>query len=90
MDDLYDLLANPEYYSLSINTVAHTTGASVSLLKSNRLNNKFVRRYDDHINIFTFNGITYMGLQSQKIRYDDDAAAGTNWVEDAIKQGYYD
>ena len=42
------------------------------------------------VNIFTFNGVEYIGLESRKQDYDRDKAAGTNFVEKKIKEGLYD
>ena len=50
----------------------------------------FERLYKDPINIFTYGDITYIGLESQRVRYEEDKENGTNWVEDAISRGEYD
>ena len=42
------------------------------------------------VNIFTFKGVEYIGLESRKRDYDRDKAAGTNFIEDKIKRGDYD
>jgi hypothetical protein len=43
----------------------------------------------DYVNIFTYNGVTYIGLETERLRYDDDKIKGTNYVENLIKLGMY-
>jgi len=86
---LYKLLSNKKYYSLEINYVSKLVGLDVEYLESTRLSNVFDLLFRDRINVFTYNGVRYIGLESQRIRYEQDAAAGINWVEDAIKRGKY-
>lgn len=83
-DSLYDLLSNRDYYSLEINYVSEETLIPVSTLRSSSLSDIFLTYYDDPLNVFVFNSLTYIGLESQRIRYEEDKESGTNWVEDAI------
>lgn len=89
-DSLYDLLSNRDYYSLEINYVSKKTSIPVSTLRSRALSDTFLTYYDDPLNVFVFNSLTYIGLESQRIRYEEDKNSGTNWVEDAIARGDYD
>ncbi len=54
-----------------------------------QLSVRFDQLFTDQINVFKYNDVTYIGLQSRKKDYDHDAVEGNNWVEDAIKSGYY-
>jgi hypothetical protein len=46
-------------------------------------------RSGDAVNVFTFGGVEYLGLESRRVDYEEDKAAGTNHVEDKIKSGWY-
>lgn len=85
---LYHLLSDKSYYSLRLDYVANILKISVNNIRS--LSDAFEERFGDKLNIFIFNNVEYIGLQSRKIDYDRDASNGTNWVEKAIKEGYYD
>lgn len=88
--NLYNLLADRSYYSLEINYASKKTGIPTRILRSKALSDKFERMYNDPLNVFSYNGVTYIGLETQRIRYDEDKETGTNWVEDAIARGEYD
>lgn len=80
---LYDFLNNRDYYSLEINYVARKFNLS-------KLNFEvFQLLMNDSINIFTYNNITYIGLESRRIDYERDKKLGINWVEKAIREGKY-
>jgi len=51
---------------------------------------EFEQIFEDQINIFTFKGVTYIGLESRRLDYERDKLSGTNMVEDYIKKGFYD
>lgn len=87
---LYILLADESYYSLEIGYVSEETGISLHVLSSSALSKVFLILYNDTINVFVYRGVTYIGLESRRIKYEEDKAAGTNWVEEAIADGYYD
>lgn len=58
-------------------------------------NGKFVesymKRFDgDWINVFTFKGVEYVGLQTRKIDYENDKQNKRNFVEEKIRIGHYD
>ena len=44
----------------------------------------------DHVNLFTFNGVEYVGLESHRLAYERDRLARTNHVEGLIGLGYHD
>ena len=44
---------------------------------------------DDRVNVFTFLGVEYVGLESRRQDYENDKEAGTNYVEKLIQAGYY-
>lgn len=88
---IYDLLQDESYYSLSINSLCKKLGVTKSYIKSldHNISNVFKNRFNDHINIFTYNTITYVGLESRRIAYEIDKQNGCNWVEQAISEGRY-
>lgn len=92
---LYELLLNKKYYSLSINYVSELLEISISKLerldiKTNGItSNRFKKKFNDHINVFVYNNVKYIGLETRRIDYELDKKNGTNWVENAIKNGYY-
>ena len=85
---LYHLLRNKDYYSLNLSYVSSILNMPVNSIKL--LVDTFEERFGDELNIFMFNNVEYIGLQSRKIDYDRDTLNGTNWVEKAIKDGHYD
>jgi hypothetical protein len=93
--EIYKLLSNRDYYSLEINYVSKILNISKLDLQSfdNKLKSidsqQFEKFFSDKINIFIYNKVEYIGLESRRIDYDKDKLNGTNWVEDAIKAGYY-
>ena len=87
---LYRLLDDRRYYSLEINHVSGLLDVDIDYWSSPELSSIFQRIFNDKINTFTFNGVTYIGLESRRIDYERDKLMGTNWVEDAIKRGEYD
>lgn len=87
---LHALLSDKKYYSIGINRASKKTCMSVEYLRSTRLSNIFMCLFSDKINIFTFNGVEYIGLETRRIDYEHDKLLGINWVEDAIKAGKYD
>lgn len=50
---------------------------------------RFKTETNDHVNIFKYNGVTYIGLETEKIRYDRDKDRGVNYVENLINRGVY-
>lgn len=95
--DLFYLLSNKKYYSLSITYVSSKLNLSIEYLKNldfctrNRLNDHifnsslyFFLLFNDFINIFDYNNITYIGLESRRIDYENDKINNCNWVEDKI------
>ena len=93
--ELYHLLNKKSYYSLEINyatSILSREFSDVNLhtFRPNSIDSiEFNRITQDTINIFIYNGITYIGLESRRIDYERDAALGINWVEDAICNGEY-
>lgn len=49
----------------------------------------FEKQTKDHVNIFTYNDVTYIGLETERVRYDRDKQNKTNYVENLIHKGYY-
>lgn len=93
--ELYDLLNKKEYYSLSLDYVTRITGIPERVLwqfdrEGHRSRARdFEDQTGDSINVFRYNQIRYIGLESRRIDYMQDEKAGINWVADAIKEGKY-
>jgi len=89
---LYGILNNRKYYSLEINYLARRVGVSIKTLRSINTDQNaidFFRLIKDSINIFSYNNIEYIGLESRRIDYDRDKELGVNWVENAVNEGKY-
>lgn len=86
MDRLYQILLDKRYYSLEINYTSSMTSIPVEYLLQL---DKYRIVDGDWINIFQYNDVTYIGLQSRYLAYERDRLLGANWVEDAIKRGEY-
>ena len=98
---LYEYLKNDKWYSMQIdvtckkanitknelNDIKHKSGKNSESFERYILKIKGVK---DHVNIFDFNGITYVGLETRKKDYDRDRKNGTNRIENLIKDGWYD
>lgn len=94
-DDLYKLLADKLYYSLRIDYVSKVLKISTSYLrefgtKTTDLAKNFNQKHNDSINIFFYNNVEYIGLETRRMDYETDKIKGVNWVEHAIKHGVYD
>jgi hypothetical protein len=89
---IYNLLRDESYYSLGLNSLSKKLGVTKSYIRSldHNVNIEFKKRFNDHINIFAYNTITYVGLESRRIAYVIDKQNGCNWVEKAISEGRYE
>jgi hypothetical protein len=63
------------------------------ICKELRINRKQLMQLISHsseqINVFKFNGVEYIGLESRRIDYELDKFAGINLVEKLIEQNHY-
>jgi hypothetical protein len=90
------LLRDKNFYSYSVNYVSENTNIPVDKLMKFSHDAKsfestsFEHLTHDWINIFSYNNVEYIGLESERIRYEEDKLNGTNVVEDLIKMGFYD
>lgn len=88
-------LKDPRFYSCEIYWASKQINIPVNeLMKYAYMANTpesimFENITNDHINIFNYNGVTYIGLESERIRYDKDKDKGINYVEYLIGQGIY-
>ncbi len=94
LSHLYNVLRNPSYYSLEINYLSKLTNISPLILRmlshpSSLYAIRFHQLTHDTINVFTYNNVEYVGLETRRLDYERDKAAGTNWVEHAIARGEY-
>lgn len=94
---LHDLLSVTDqgYYSLSVRYVARELDIDVDLLRSlgdrdNKYAKRFFEKYGDYINVFKYNRVTYIGLESRRIAYEVDERLGINPIAKAIERGEYD
>ena len=85
---VYEIIKNKEWYSyglqyimrlLDLQSVEEMTKIAVSL--SNKIGDK--------VNIFSYNGVYYVGLETRRLDYERDRREGKNKVEKLIKQGHY-
>jgi hypothetical protein len=91
---IYELLNDKSYYSLTLSYAAEQLQLPRSVLRkfadSNDIRKKFEQCTGDQLNMFKFNQVTYIGLETRRIQYEIDKVNGTNWVEKAIVAGEYD
>ena len=97
--NLYDFLLplrDNRFYSYEINYTSETLNIPLEILlkysHDEILSESITFEYltGDWVNIFTFNNITYIGLESERLRYDQDSDLGINYVENLIQKGVYD
>lgn len=92
---VYNLLSNKMFYSLRLNYISDILAIPTRYLRLLSCQSSSISKYNfsknfcDEINIFNYNGIEYMGLESRRIDYERDKLEGTNWVEKEIKRGKY-
>jgi len=76
-------LSQRSFYSIAISKVLTDLGIT-------RANLAFlIGTADVQINVFEYNGVEYVGLESRRLDYVRDAAHGTNAVKYAIDRGVY-
>jgi len=82
-----NLLQNPEWYSLGTKAFLETLKIDIPVLKAclTRLREK-----GHKINVFTYGGRQYIGLEYRRLDYERDKRNGVNHVERWIKEGVYD
>ena len=93
--DLLNVLDGREWYSYS--TAYLLDRLKVDVQRLQQLVNELdvllrARRADgarDHVNIFVFHNVQYVGLESRRLAYEKDKLAGTNHVERLIQAGAY-
>jgi len=95
MNRVYRYLKRKDYYSLEIGYLCRKARVTEEYVReladpSNLLSEEFYGKYQDVINIFTFNNVIYVGLETRRLDYIEDEKKGCNWVADAIKKGHYD
>lgn len=82
------LLNNPDWYSLATSAFLDTLNIQVQELAASidRLRTKAGHK----INVFSYNGRQYIGLEHRRLDYERDKRNGVNHVERWIKEGVYD
>lgn len=86
-DQLLNLLDSDQYYSLSEEYVREKMDIGPLVLRS--LIGKIKKERAIQINLFKYNDVRYIGLESRRLDYERDKQNGTNHIEEWIKQGYY-
>jgi hypothetical protein len=92
---LYRLLNNRNYYSLSTDYVKRKTGILRVVMRyqlsnpNSVLYHRFLALMSDTLNVFVYNSVEYIGLETRRLDYERDKDNGTNWVEAAIARGEY-
>lgn len=100
MNALHRLLRKPDgrqedtYYSLEIGYVCKLTGLDRKLIEEYANTDtfrgtSFQQTYNDTLNIFSYSGVTYVGLESRRIDYENDERAGINPISKMIEDGKY-
>jgi hypothetical protein len=86
---LLEGLSNKDWYSYAMSYVLRwvkmTREQVIELV--NEINQR--PKCEDKINIFVFNGVEYLGLESRRLDYERDKELGTNNIEIYIKMGLY-
>jgi hypothetical protein len=49
-----------------------------------------LRTRGHQVNVFDYNGVEYIGLETRRLDYERDRKNGVNHVETLIAQGHYD
>ena len=83
------ILIDPRWYSYSLTGIRKqlsNPSKEYAYFIINTLRNKV----KDKINIFLFNKVVYVGLESRRLDYERDKSNGTNKIEKLIDLGYYD
>lgn len=83
-DRLFELLDTRPWYSFSVEYIARMMGTDrLGLFR-------IVSQCTIPINIFYYNGVEYIGLESRRLDYERDKNSNVNMVEDLIEAGFYD
>jgi hypothetical protein len=85
---LLRFLSDPEWYSWS---VAYTRRKCGARSRQQLLNvaASLGPKINDQVNVFTFGGVEYIGLETRRLDYERDKLNGTNKVERMIQLGLY-
>ena len=89
--DLFEALDNREWYSFSVAFLLRKlrVDAEGLLQLVNELDHALRGKRTDCVNMFAFNGVHYVGLESRRLAYEADKLAGTNHVERLVQLGFY-
>lgn len=90
--DLFDALDDREWYSFSVAFLLRKLRVDAEGLRQlvQELDHALRGQRTDHVNVFEFNGVHYVGLESRRLAYEADKLAGTNHVERLVQSGFYD
>jgi hypothetical protein len=95
---LYNILLPQKdfkFYSYEINRISKLTNIPVNTLIKYRYGTNtseslfFANKKNDYVNIFIYGNNTYIGLESERLRYERDILLGINHVEKLVEKGYY-
>ena len=89
--DLLEALDDRQWYSFSVAFLLRKlrVDAEGLLQLVNELDHALRGERTDRVNIFAFNGVNYVGLESRRLAYEADKLAGTNHVERLVQLGFY-
>jgi hypothetical protein len=88
---LFQALDEHPWYSFSTGFLLEKLHVDVPTLQQlvDQLDELLRAQGTDHVNVFVYGGVQYIGLESRRIAYDRDKAAGTNHVDRLVQQGVY-
>ena len=87
--DLFRILDNRAWYSYGTALLKRKLGVDERTLAALICKLDSDLNGGDKVNVFTFNGVEYAGLESRRLDYERDKLAGTNHVERLIMLGVY-
>jgi hypothetical protein len=89
---LFDALDDRAWYSFGVTFLLRKLRVDAEGLRQlvQELDDALRGERADHVNVFEFNGVHYVGLESRRLAYDADKLAGTNHVERLVQSGFYD
>lgn len=85
---VYEIIKNKEWYSYGLRYIMKLLNLQ-SFEEIHKIAVSLSNKIDDKVNIFSYNGVQYMGLETRRIDYERDRINGKNKVEKLIKQGHY-
>ena len=89
--ELFSVLNDQTWYSFSTTFLLQRLCVNTHQLKNlvQELDSTLRTQGSNHVNLFVYNGVQYIGLESRRKDYERDKITGTNHVERLIEAGAY-